>query len=131
MGLQHRRTGGGERYWLPERESCIYFLQNDAGAREWPCTGVAGDAACAALEAAFDRSAAFRPGAAEGAGDADGADGAGDDAAVPVVEDAAAAATTEPCTYFFSRLHSLPFTSRSSVWPVAFSSMPPRLDYDR
>jgi phosphorylated CTD-interacting factor 1 len=38
MGLQHRKTGAGqdgERYWEPEKSSCLYFLQNDAAHAKW------------------------------------------------------------------------------------------------
>ena len=36
MGLQHRPTGDGERYWTPDKASVLYFLQNEAGAARWP-----------------------------------------------------------------------------------------------
>ena len=35
MGLQHRKTGGGERYWEPEMASRIYVLATEAGARRY------------------------------------------------------------------------------------------------
>jgi hypothetical protein len=37
MGCQHRRTGRG-LYWFSKKPSFIYFLQNAAGRRRWPCT---------------------------------------------------------------------------------------------
>ena len=51
MGLQHRRTGAGagERYWIPEKPSRLYFVQNDEGARLWP----AGDELVQNLLSAF------------------------------------------------------------------------------
>ena len=36
MGLQHQRTGGGEKYWRLLKPSHLYFLQNDAAAAVWP-----------------------------------------------------------------------------------------------
>ena len=39
VGLQHRRTGDGpegELHWRPEKDSVVYFLQNDAGVAEHP-----------------------------------------------------------------------------------------------
>ena len=40
MGLQHRRQIA--EYWVPEKASRIYVLQNDAGARTWPATRCCG-----------------------------------------------------------------------------------------
>ena len=33
MGLQHRRTAGGEEHWSPDKSSQILFFANDAGVR--------------------------------------------------------------------------------------------------
>jgi len=33
MGLQHRRTGGGEAYWQPEWPSLLLFFANEPGAK--------------------------------------------------------------------------------------------------
>ena len=38
MGLQHQRTGDGERFWALAKNSMIYFFMNDAGEQRWPVT---------------------------------------------------------------------------------------------
>jgi len=38
MGLQHRRTGGGEMHWVPDKPSGIYFYQTTLGAVTYPVT---------------------------------------------------------------------------------------------
>jgi len=38
MGLQHQRTGHGERYWRPVKNSMLYFFQNRLGAESYPVT---------------------------------------------------------------------------------------------
>ena len=38
MGLQHRRTGGGEMHWVPDKPSTIYVYQTALGAVTYPVT---------------------------------------------------------------------------------------------
>lgn len=57
MGLQHRRTAGGELHWVPDKPSHIYFLQNQMGSLQWPVT----DGLVQQLLSDFDVMAAREP----------------------------------------------------------------------
>ncbi len=52
-GMRHRLGDEQEARWRASKDTVLLFLQNPAGARLWPTTGSAGDAAIAELVDAF------------------------------------------------------------------------------